>query len=167
MPILPYKGVSPKIDPTAKVFEPATVIGDVEIGPESSIWFGCVVRGDVNRIRIGGRTNVQDLSCLHVTNQKHDLTIGSNVTIGHMCMLHGCRIEDNVLIGMGSLVMDAAVLGEYSIIGAGSLVTEHTVIPPRYLAHGRPARAVRPLKPEEIEWIERSATNYVRYMGTY
>ena len=167
MPILPYQGISPRIDPTARVFETATVIGDVEIGPESSVWFGCVIRGDVHRIRIGARTNIQDLSCLHVTHIKHDLIIGSNVTVGHMCMLHGCLIEDFVFIGMGSLVMDAAILGEHSLIGAGSLVTEGTVIPPRHLALGRPARVIRPLTPEELERLERSASNYVRYMGTY
>ncbi len=167
MPILPYQGISPRIDASAKVFETATVIGDVEIGPESSVWFGVVIRGDVHRIRIGARTNIQDLSCLHVTHKKHDLVIGNGVTVGHMCMLHGCRIEDHVLVGMSSLVMDGAVLGEMSLIGAGSLVTQGTIIPPRHLAHGRPARVIRPLREDELANLERSAGNYVRYMQTY
>ncbi len=167
MPILAHQGRTPRIDPTARIFEPATVVGDVEIGAESSIWFGCVVRGDVNRIRIGKRTNVQDLSCLHVTRRKHDLVIGDGVTIGHMCMLHGCLIEDFVLVGMGSIVMDGVVLGERCLIGAGSLVTEGTVIPPRHLAHGRPARAVRSLTEEELAYLERSAANYVGDLKTY
>lgn len=167
MPILDYQGISPRIEPSAKVFEPATVIGDVVIGAESSIWFGVVIRGDVNSIRIGSRTNIQDLSCLHVTHKKHDLVIGNGVTVGHMCMLHGCRIEDYVLVGMGSLVMDGAVLGEKSLLGAGSLVTEGTIIPPRHLAFGRPARVIRPLGEEELAHLERSAGNYVRYMQSY
>lgn len=167
MPILEHKGVKPAIDPTARVFEPAVVAGDVVVGAESSIWFGCVVRGDVNRIRIGKRTNVQDLSALHVTRRRHDLHIGDGVTIGHMCLLHGCRIEDFAFVGMGSIVMDGAVLGERCMVGAGSLVTEGTVIPPRHLAFGRPARVVRPLTAEELAHLERSAENYVNDMKSY
>lgn len=167
MPILEYQGITPVIDPTARVFEPAVVVGDVVVGAESSIWFGCVVRGDVHRIRIGKRTNVQDLSCLHVTRNQHDLQIGNGVTIAHMCMLHGCRIDDFVLVGMGAVVMDGAVLGEHCLVGAGSLVTEGTVIPPRHLALGRPARVVRPLTDAEIARLERSADNYVNYMKSY
>jgi len=174
MPIIPFQDKTPKIDPSAKVFETATIIGDVEIGAECSIWYGVVIRGDVNTIRIGSRTNIQDLSCLHVTHKKGgshrhgaDLKIGTGVTVGHMCLLHGCRIEDYVLVGMGSIVMDGAVLGERSLLGAGSLVTEHTIIPPRYLAHGRPARAIRPLTPEELAHLEQSAANYVKYKGWY
>lgn len=162
-----FQGKTPRIDPSAKVFDSATVIGDVEIGAECSIWHGVVIRGDVNAIRIGPRTNIQDLSCLHVTYKKADLQIGTGVTVGHMCLLHGCKIEDYVLVGMGSIVMDGAVLGERSLLGAGSLVTERTIIPPRYLAHGRPARAVRPLTPEELAHLEQSAANYVKYMGWY
>jgi carbonic anhydrase/acetyltransferase-like protein (isoleucine patch superfamily) len=167
MPILSHQGRTPRIDRTARIFEPTTIVGDVEIGAESSVWFQCVIRGDVNSIRIGSRTNIQDLSCLHVTHRKHDLVIGNGVTVGHMCLLHGCRIEDFVLVGMGSTVMDGAVLGEKSLLGAGSLVTPGTIIPSRYLAHGRPARAVRPLKEDELAFLETSAANYVRYMGTY
>lgn len=167
MPILTYQGITPKIDPTAKIFEPSVVLGDVEIGAESSVWFSVVIRGDVHRIRIGNRTNIQDLSCLHVTRKRFDLVIGNGVTIGHMCMLHGCHIEDDVLVGMGSVVMDGAVLGEKSLIGAGSLVTEGTIIPPRTLAFGRPARAIRPLSEEELAHLVQSAGNYVRYMKSY
>lgn len=167
MAVIAFQGITPKIDPTATIFEPSTIVGDVEIGAECSVWYGCVIRGDVNAIRIGNRTNIQDLSCLHVTHKKADLRIGSGVTVGHMCLLHGCRVEDFVLVGMGSIVMDGAVLGERSLLGAGSLVTEGTIIPPRYLAFGRPARAVRPLSDEELAHLERSAANYVKYKGWY
>lgn len=165
--IIEFRGIHPKIDATARIFETATVVGDVEVGARSSIWYGCVVRGDVNRIRIGARTNIQDLSCLHVTHEKHDLVIGNGVTVGHMAMLHGCRIEDFVLVGMRSTVLDGAVLGERSLLGAGSLVTEGVRIPPRVLAFGRPARVVRDLTLEELAFLEKSAENYVKYMGWY
>ncbi len=167
MSLLPFQGTLPTIDPTARVFETATVVGDVSIGAESSVWFGVVIRGDVHRVRIGSRTNIQDLSCLHVTHQKHSLTIGSGVTVGHMCMLHGCTIEDYVLVGMNSTVLDGAVLGERSLLGAGSLVPEGKRIPPRVLAFGRPAKVVRDLTPEELAFLETSAANYVKYMGWY
>lgn len=165
MTLLPFRGILPKIDPTAHVFENATVIGDVEIGAESSVWFGVVIRGDVHRVRIGSRTNIQDLSCLHVTHQRHALTIGSGVTVGHMCMLHGCTIENFVLVGMHSTVLDGAVLGERCFLGAGSLVPEGKRIPARVLAFGRPAKVVRDLTPEELAFLETSAANYVKYMG--
>lgn len=167
MPIISYKGITPAIDATAKIFEPCVIVGDVVIGSESSVWYGSVVRGDVNRIRIGSRTNIQDLSCLHVTKQRHDLIIGNNVTVGHMVMLHGCKIEDFVLVGMSSVIMDGAVIGERSLIGAGSLVTEGTVIPTGYLAFGRPAKAIRPLTDVELQYLERSADNYVNYAKSY
>ncbi|RMH57279.1 MAG: gamma carbonic anhydrase family protein [Candidatus Hydrogenedentota bacterium] len=153
----------PRIHPRARLAENIVITGDVEIGKESSVWYGVVIRGDVNSVHIGERTNIQDLSCLHVTHETADLWIGDGVTVGHMCLLHGCRINNFSLIGMGSIVMDKAIVGELSLVGAGSLVTERTVIPPGVLAFGRPARVVRPLTPEEKEQLKQSAENYVRY----
>ncbi len=168
--ILSYKGNLPKIDPSVWIAESAQVIGDVEIGPESSIWFSAVVRGDVHRIRIGARTNVQDLSVLHVTRKICPLTIGDDVTVGHRVILHGCTLGNRILVGMGSIVMDGAVIGDDVIIGAGSLVTEHMVIEPGTLILGSPARVRRKLTEDEKEWLLRSASNYVSdrldYAGT-
>lgn len=159
--ILPYKGHLPKIDPSVWIAESAQVIGDVSIGPESSIWFSAVVRGDVHRIRIGARTNVQDLSVLHVTRKTFPLTIGDDVTVGHRVVLHGCTLGNRILVGMGSIIMDGATIGDDVIIGAGSLVTEQTVVEPGSLILGSPARVRRKLSDDEKEWLLRSAANYV------
>ena len=167
MPILEFKGITPSIAKTATVFEPAVVVGDVTIGEESSVWYNTVIRGDVNKITIGDRTNIQDLSCLHVTYKKWPLVIGNNVTIGHMCMLHGCTIKDFVLVGMKACVMDGAVIGDHCLIGAGSLVTQGTEIPPGTLALGSPAKVVRELSNDEIAYLEKSADNYVMYKSWY
>ncbi len=165
--ILPYKGVLPKIDRSAYIEESARIIGDVHIGPESSVWFGAVVRGDVHWIRIGTRTNIQDLCVLHVTHESFSLTIGDEVTVGHSVTLHGCVLRNRCLIGMGAIVMDGAEVGEESIVGAGALVTEATKIPPRTLALGVPAKVVRGLGPEEIRELKASADHYVEYARTY
>jgi carbonic anhydrase/acetyltransferase-like protein (isoleucine patch superfamily) len=162
-----YRGTAPVIDPTAYIDPGAQVIGDVVIGPQSSVWCNAVVRGDVNTIRIGARTNIQDLSMLHVTRRTAPLRVGDEVTVGHAVILHGCTIKDRCLIGMGAIVMDGAVVGEESIIGAGALVTEGTVIPPRSLAVGVPAAVKRPLRPEEIAFLARSAENYVQDAADY
>ncbi|UFS71813.1 gamma carbonic anhydrase family protein [Geomonas sp. RF6] len=168
-----FKGVSPQIDLTAFIAEGAVVIGDVRIGRESSIWFNCVVRGDVNFISIGERTNIQDLSVLHVTHKKDaddpgaPLVIGSDVTVGHSVTLHGCTIEDGAFIGMQAIVMDRAVVGKGALVGARALVTEGTVVPPGTLWLGAPAKYVRDLTPEEKEWIARSPGNYVSYASEY
>lgn len=162
-----YKGIVPKIDPTAFIEETAVVIGDVMIGSECSVWFNAVIRGDVHSIRIGNRTNVQDLSMLHVTHDTYPLTIGDEVTIGHHVVLHGCTIRDRVLVGMGAIIMDGAVIGEECIVGAGSLVTERTEVPPGSLIIGSPARVRRPLTEQERNWIRESAANYVQYAGQY
>lgn len=167
MPLIPVGGVAPRIDPSAWVAPDATIAGDVEVGPESSIWFGVVARGDVHRIRIGARTNVQDLSCLHVTRRKFGLTIGDEVTVGHMALLHGCEIRDRVLVGMRAVVMDGAVVGPDAIVGAGALVTQGTVVPPGTLAFGSPARVVRELTEEERAFLKKSAANYVEYSAWY
>ena len=165
--ILPYRNIMPSIDPTAWIAPSAEVIGDVTIGAESSVWFQSVIRGDVHWIRIGCRTNIQDLSICHVTRQTHSLTIGDDVTVGHRVILHGCTLGNRILVGMGSIIMDAAMIGDDVIIGAGSLVTEQTVIEPGTLAMGSPARVKRRLTPEEREWLKRSAANYVSYRLDY
>ncbi len=165
--ILPYRGVYPELGESVYIDESARVIGDVRIGDFSSVWFNVVIRGDVNYIRIGEKTNVQDNSTLHVTKEIYPLIIGSEVTIGHGVILHGCTLEDRILVGMGAIVLDNAHIGECSIIGAGSVVTEGTRIPPRSLALGVPARVVRRLEDEEIERIARSARNYIEYAKDY
>ena len=165
--ILPYRGVYPELGRAVFVEESARVIGDVRIGDFSSVWFNVVIRADVNYIRIGERTNVQDNSTLHVTRKVHPLIIGNEVTIGHGVILHGCTLEDRILVGMGAIVLDGARIGECSIIGAGAIVTEGTEIPPRSLALGVPARVVRTLKDEEVEKIVRSAENYTQYAKHY
>jgi carbonic anhydrase/acetyltransferase-like protein (isoleucine patch superfamily) len=171
--IRPFKGVHPKIDNSAYIAETAVVIGDVAIGIGSSVWFNTVVRGDVNRIRIGDRTNIQDLSLLHVTHRKQaddpgaPLLIGNDVTVAHSVTLHGCTIENGAFIGMQALVMDRALVGAQALVGARSLVTEGTVIPPRTLWMGSPARYKRDLTQQEVERLGRSAENYVRYAREY
>lgn len=162
-----FQGVLPTIPKSCFIEETAVVIGDVVMGEDCSVWFHAVIRGDVNYIRIGNRTNVQDLSMLHVTHDTHPLVIGSEVTIGHHVVLHGCTIQDRVLVGMGAIVMDGAVIGEGSIVGAGALVTEGTIVPPKSLILGSPAKVKRPVTDKELAWIKESADNYVRYARTY
>lgn len=164
--IKPYRELWPKIDPTAFIEETATIVGDVVIGPESSVWFHAVVRGDVNIIRIGARTNIQDLSMLHVHGD-HPLIIGDEVTVGHAVKLHGCTIKDRCLLGIGAIVLDGAVVGEEALVAAGALVTEGMVVPPRMVALGVPAKVKREVTEEELAWIRRSAANYVGYSETY
>ncbi len=158
-----WKGIWPVIDPSAWIAENAVIVGDVTIGAESGIWYGAVVRGDVHRIRIGARTNVQDLSVLHVTRDRYSLTVGDEVTVGHRVILHGATLENRILVGMGAIVMDGAHVGEDVIIGAGSLVTEGTVIPSGHLAFGSPCRVRRELTAEEHSWIRESARHYALY----
>ncbi len=165
--LIAYKGVEPKVHATVFVEESARIIGDVEIGEQSSIWFNAVIRGDVNYIRIGKRTNVQDNSSLHVTKDIFPLIIGSDVTIGHSVVLHGCTVRDRCLIGMGSIILDNAEIGEDTIIGAGALVTEGMKVPPGSLVVGLPGKVVRPLKPEEIARISKSSLNYIEYAKNY
>ena len=165
--IKPYLGVLPTSASNTFIEDTAVVIGDVAIDYDSSVWFNSVIRGDVNSIRIGDRTNVQDLSLLHVTHDTHPLVIGNDVTIGHHVVLHGCTIGNRVLIGMGSVIMDGALIKDDCIIGAGSLVTEGTVIPSYSLALGSPARLKRSLEEKELAWIKESANNYIRYAKQY
>ncbi len=165
--IYPFKGINPKIHKSAFIVPSADIIGDVEIGENASFWFNTVARGDVNKIKIGKNTNIQDGTVLHVTYEKSSLTIGDNVTVGHSVTLHGCTVKDFVLIGMRAVVLDDAVIGEESIIGAGALVTQGTVIPPRSMVLGSPGKVVRQLKPEEIKFLHQSAENYKQYAAWF
>lgn len=167
MMILPFEGKFPKLHESVFVVESACIIGDVEIGENSSVWFNTVIRGDVNYIRIGARTNIQDLSMLHVEKDLYPLIIGNDVTIGHSVTLHGCRIKDRCLIGMGVIILNNAEIGEESIIGAGTLITPDTIIPPRSLVLGSPGKVRREVTDEELKWIRRSADNYVNYVQRY
>lgn len=162
-----FQGIKPTIPASCFIEDTGIVIGDVVMGEECSVWFHAVIRGDVNYIRIGGRTNVQDLCMLHVTHDTHPLIIGDEVTIGHSVVLHGCTIKDRVLIGMGAIIMDGAVIGEDSVVGAGSLITEGTVVPPKSLILGSPAKVRRPVTDGELAWIKESAQNYVKYASQY
>ena len=162
-----FQGIKPTVPKSCFIEETAVVIGDVVMGEDCSVWFNAVIRGDVHYIRIGNRTNVQDLCMLHVTHDTHALIIGNDVTIGHNVVLHGCTIHDRVLVGMGAIIMDGAVIGEDSVVGAGSLVIEGTVVPPKSLILGSPARVKRPVTEKELAWITESAENYVRYARQY
>jgi carbonic anhydrase/acetyltransferase-like protein (isoleucine patch superfamily) len=157
--IMAFKDKFPKIDPTAFVAENATVIGDVEIGPGTNVWFYSLVRGDQNYIRIGSNCSIQDASILHVEVEL-PLIIEDEVAFGHRVIAHACTIKRGSLIGIGAIVLNGAVIGEESIIGAGSLVTPNTVIPPRMLALGNPAKPVRPLKEKDFALIRQTIRNY-------
>src|SRR5262249_48168388 len=147
--IKPFRGIHPRIHPTAFVEESAQVIGDVHLGEESSIWFNAVVRGDVHYIRIGDRTNIQDNSVIHVRNDSHPTILEDEVTVGHSVTLHGCYVEKGSLIGIGSIVLDDVRVGAFSLVAAGSLVSPGTVIPPRSLVMGLPAKVKRELTEAE------------------
>jgi len=165
--IRPWGGTAPRLDESVWVAESAVVVGDVEVGPQSSIWFGAIVRGDVNRIRIGARSNVQDQAVLHVTSRTHPTVVGDDVTLGHRVTLHGCTIRDRCLVGIGAVVMDGALVGEDAMVGAGSLVPPGMVVPPRMLALGSPARVKRELTQEEVDYFRQSAANYAAYAEQY
>jgi len=168
-----FNGIQPQIDPTAFIAETATIIGDVHIGCESSIWYNVVARGDVNSIRIGARTNIQDLSVLHVTGRKNAdhpgnaLVIGDDVTIGHSVTIHGCRVEAGAFIGMKSLLMDGVIIGASAMIGAGSVVTPGTIIPAQTLWMGSPARFKRELTPLELARAAETGASYIRLASQY
>ncbi|MFI5177855.1 MAG: gamma carbonic anhydrase family protein [Vicinamibacterales bacterium] len=163
----PYRGRLPKVHPTAYVDASAQIVGDVEIGADSSIWLNAVVRGDVNVIRIGERTNVQDGTVVHVMHDTHPTHIGNDVTIGHAAIVHGCTVGPRVLIGMGAILLNGAVIGEDSIVAAGALVPEGTVVPPRSLVMGSPGRVRRSLTDAEVAEVLAYAANYVRYKRDY
>lgn len=163
----PYRSVLPRVHPTAFVDQSAQVIGDVEIGEESGIWMNAVVRGDVNRIRIGRQTNIQDGCVVHVMRGTHETRIGDRVTVGHAAVLHGCTIRDRCLIGMGAILLNGADIGEDSIVAAGTLVTEGTAFPPRSLVMGRPGARKRALRDDEVAGILEYAARYVGYRKDY
>ncbi|HWP82659.1 MAG TPA: gamma carbonic anhydrase family protein [Bacteroidota bacterium] len=165
--IIPYKGKVPKIHASVFLAEGAHIIGDVEIGEDSSVWFNAVIRGDVNFVRIGERTNVQDNCVLHVTHDRYPLSIGSSVTIGHAAIVHGATVGNYCLIGMGARVLDNARIGDYALVAAGALVLEGFEVPPGTLVAGVPAKVRRDLTPLERESIVQSAQNYVKYMQSY
>lgn len=157
----------PKIHETVFVAENAVVIGDVEIGKDSSIWYGCVVRGDVNYIRIGERTNIQDAAVIHVSSKTHPTVLEDEITIGHRVTLHGCHIEKGCLIGIGSIILDGARIGKNSLVAAGSLVTPGTTIPENSLVMGAPAKVKRALSGDEVKSLEKFWKNYVSLNQIY
>ena len=167
MGIIPYKDKIPKLHESVFVADGAKIIGDVEIGEHSGIWFNAVIRGDVNFINIGSRTNVQDNSVLHVTSKTAPLNIGSDVTIGHSALLHGCTIDDYCLIGMGAIVLDRVHIHRNSMIAAGAIVLEGFDVPEGMLVAGVPAKVKRELTEEEKKFIHQSAVNYVSYVQAY
>lgn len=165
--ILPYKGVLPTIDETAFVAANAAIVGDVIIGPETGIWYGCTLRGDVNIIRIGARTNIQDGTVIHVATHGHGTHIGDDVTVGHMALLHDCTIEDGAYIGMQACLMDGVVVEKRAFVAAGALVTPHKRVPTGQLWAGRPARYVRDLGPDDYKLMDWSGPHYVRLAGEH
>jgi len=162
-----FKGTSPTIDKSAYVDLSAQVIGDVHIGSESSVWMNVVIRGDVNHIRIGKRSNIQDLTMIHVMRETHPTIIGDEVTIGHSAIVHGTTIEDRVLVGMGALLLNGVHIEHDCVIAAGTLITEGTRIPARSLVMGRPGKVKRELTDEEVAEIRWYADNYVNYRLDY
>jgi carbonic anhydrase/acetyltransferase-like protein (isoleucine patch superfamily) len=163
----PYRGVSPRVHPTAFIDDSAQVIGDVEIGEESGVWMNAVIRGDVHWIRIGCRSNVQDGTVVHAMTGTHPTSIGDNVTIGHGAVVHGCTIEHQCLIGMGAILLNGAHVGSGSIVAAGTLVTEGMKVPPKSLVMGSPGKVKRLLTQAEVADIQLYADRYVKYRLDY
>lgn len=162
-----FNKIFPTIHHTAFVVDDAVVIGDTEIGEDSSVWFGCVLRGDVNHIRVGRRTNIQDAAVVHVSSRDHPTILADDVTVGHRVTLHGCHVESNCLIGIGAILLDGVRVGRDSLVAAGSLLTPGTAIPPGSLVMGAPAKVKRPLSPQEIAAIAESAARYVKLAAIY
>ena len=167
MPLQTFNSINPKVHDTVFISESAFVIGDVEIGEDSSIWFGAVIRGDVNYIRIGARTNIQDHTIIHVNTGTHPTILEDEITVGHRVTLHGCHVESGCLVGIGSIVLDGARIGSQSLVAAGSLVTPNTQTPPRSLVMGAPARVKRELTDEELASISRNWQSYVDLKRSY
>lgn len=166
--ILPVKGVSPTIPDDCFIAPNATIVGDVVMGFECSVWFNAVVRGDVNSIVMGNKVNIQDGACIHCTYEKTRTVIGNNVSIGHNAIVHGCTVEDNVLIGMGAIVMDRARIGSNSIIAAGAVVLEDTEVPPGSIFAGVPAKKVKDISQDLLKGeVDRIANNYVMYSSWF
>ncbi|MBW3128807.1 gamma carbonic anhydrase family protein [Hymenobacter profundi] len=167
MLLLPVRGKQPEIGPDCYVADNATIVGDVVLGARCTVWFNAIIRGDVNSIRIGEQTNIQDGVVIHCTYQRAATVIGSRVSIGHRAIVHGCTVEDDVLIGMGAIVMDHAVVGSGCIIAAGAVVLENTQCEPGYLYAGVPARKIKPVTDEQRTTIQRTADNYVQYASWF
>lgn len=166
--ILPVKGLTPQFGENCFIAPNATVVGDVIIGNDCSIWFNAVVRGDVNSIRIGNKVNIQDGAVIHCTYEKTTVHLGNNVSVGHNAIVHGCKVSDNVLIGMGAIVMDNCEIGSNSIVAAGAVVTEGTVVPPGCIFAGVPAKKVKDISQELINGeINRIANNYLMYSSWF
>lgn len=165
--ILPYKGIMPKIAPDAFIAPGAVVIGDVEIGPKANIWFGCVIRGDVQSIRIGAGTNVQDGTVIHVTRGDGPTIIGKGITIGHSVLLHACTLEDGCFIGMHSTIMDKAVVETGAMVAAGALIAPGKRVPKGQIWAGNPGKYLRDMKPAEAEFIGISEQNYIKLAADY
>jgi carbonic anhydrase/acetyltransferase-like protein (isoleucine patch superfamily) len=162
-----FENLQPKIHETAFVAEDAVIIGDVEIGAQSSVWYGSVLRGDVNYIRIGARTNIQDASVIHVSSKTHPTILEDEITVGHRVTLHGCYVETGCLIGIGSIILDGVRVGRNSLVAAGSLITPNTLIPPASLVMGAPARVRRALTDAEVEGLKKFWQNYVSLSRIY
>lgn len=176
--LIKFKGKIPNLGANVFIAEGAKIIGEVEIDDESSVWFNCVLRGDVNFIKIGKRTNIQDLTTIHVWHREFNIDgslkdkgfptiIGDDVTIGHNCVIHACIIGSRVLVGMNAVIMDAAQIGDDSIVGAGSVVTKGKKFPPKSLILGNPAKVVRELRDEEVAFLKQSSLNYVEFKNDF
>ncbi len=165
--ILPYKHIMPTIAESCFLAPGSVVIGDVHMGEQTNLWFGCVVRGDVNTIRIGARTNIQDGTVIHVTRKTGPTTIGDGVTIGHSALLHACEVQDNSFIGMHATLMDGVVVEEGGMVAAGAMVPPNKVVKKGEIWAGNPAKFFRPMRQAEIDFIPISADNYVRLAGEY
>lgn len=165
--ILPYLGIYPKIDESVFICEGVQIIGDVILAKDVNVWFNSVIRGDVNYIRVGERTNIQDGCILHVTYKKYPLIIGKDVSIGHGAVLHGCTVKDSVLVGIGAMLLDNCVVNSNSLIAAGALVKENFVVPEGVLIAGVPGKIIRELTEEEIEMIKQRSRNYLMYVNNY
>ena len=167
MLVRPFKGKKPRLGGGVFVAEDATIIGDVEIGNDCSIWYGAVLRGDMHFISIGSRTNIQDNCVLHITAGTHPTIVAEEVTIGHAAIVHGCTVKKGALIGMGSRVLDGAVVGECALVAAGAVVSEGMIVPARTLVAGVPAKVKRPLTDAEIERLDMSWRHYVELKDEY
>lgn len=165
--IKPFNNIYPKIDESAFVADDAVIIGDVEIGEDSSVWFGSVIRGDVNFIRIGARTNIQDMTVAHVSSNTHSTVLEDEITVGHRVVLHGCHVESGCLIGIGAILMDGVRVGRNSLVAAGSLLTPGMQIPPNSLVMGSPAKVTRELTAEELAYLDQSWRNYTQLKKSY
>ncbi|MFM9905654.1 MAG: gamma carbonic anhydrase family protein [Pyrinomonadaceae bacterium] len=162
-----FRSLAPKIHASAFIADDAVVIGDVEIGEDASVWFGSVIRGDVNSIRIGARTNIQDMTMIHVSSKTHSTVLEDEITVGHRVTLHGCHVERGCLIGIGAILLDGVRIGANSLVAAGSLLTPGTHIPAGSLVMGVPAKVKRELDPDELAHLQRSWRNYVELKENY